>query len=439
LLAPACTGDIAIVDVRCWTGLTDRYQHLGHVDISAGQIVDIGDGPSSLPNPTVLRGGDLTLLPGLADLHVHLTTHSDSRNPVANATFRGLSHPTEKLLHGIRNAWYALAAGFTSLRVIGHRYVGEAILRDLFEDEVLIGPRLSVAPWWVSMTGGHGDMFIPRWLPREPLDVVDGMDDCRRLVRTQFREGGDFVKVMAGGGILSDRDHPTTRNFTIAELEAIVDEAHALGMHVAAHAISAEAIEACLAAGVDTIEHGNFATDEQLDRMAEAGTVLVPTLSISEWVSRGNARAVVPAEKAAAMASARAVARRTVAKAYARGVAIGLGTDSSGHVMPFGLHALEMALLAEVGLPGADILRAATSVPAQVLGVADRRGTIEVGKDADLVLVEGDPLSDPAVILRPGAVRRVIVRGRDVTAALEGLVSMGPGPASGRLEVVAAN
>ena len=294
-------------------------------------------------------------------------------------------------------------------------------LRDFINEGLLLGPRLTVAPWWVTMTGGHGDLFIPKTHHRKPWDTADGPDACRALVRLQVREGADFIKVIASGGVMSHGDSPRWPNYSVRELEAIVDEAHTLDMKVAAHAHSQEGIRRCLDAGVDSIEHGTFAGPDELQRLVKTGTAVVPTLSIIDWlahtgVDRGAGRGNVNKVRAVI-----AEQRANFTTAFQAGANITMGTDSAGNLCPFGENARELELYVELGMPPHRALQSATIDAAKLLGRDDELGSVTVGKLADLIIVEGNPLDD-ITLLRRGGIRNVILNGNDISAELSSML-----------------
>lgn len=408
---------IDLVGARVWTGVDESPIDDGFVSIRDGRIVAVGAGRPNEPRTdgvdvVELRGH--TVIPGLTDAHVHLTTASSHVRPVDNAQYRALTTNPTKLLHGVRNAMRALAAGFTTLRVMGHRDVGEPELRDFIDEGLLVGPRMLVAPWVVSMTGGRGDLFWPATVTRDPLDTADGVDEVRKMVRLQRKRGADFIKVTASGGNLSGGDKPHWPNYTQKELRVLVEEAHDYDLRVAAHAHSVEGVLRAVRAGVDTIEHGSFIDRECIDLMLERGTYLVPTLAISEWVLDRGERGSVSPEGLKKIEAAKEAHHASFRAAVDAGVQIVMGTDSTGTICPFGEHARELELYVAAGMSPAQALRTATSTAAQALGIDDEQGTITPGKVADLVVVEGDPLTDIG-LLRGGGIRRVLRRGRDVT------------------------
>jgi imidazolonepropionase-like amidohydrolase len=405
---------LALVNGAVWQGTGASAAPATVVLVEGERIKAVGSA-DQLPIPsgaTIIDCTGATLIPGLIDCHVHLTTNS-TETAIPSAVYRSTTSPAHKLLDGQRNAGRALAAGFTTLRVVGHRGAGEVELRDFIERGHMVGPRLVVAPWWVSMTGGHGDAFYPTQWPRREWDTADGPDECRKLVRLQLRAGADFIKVMASGGLLSHGDKAEWPNYTVEELRAIVDEAHALDMRVAAHAHSVEGIKRSVAAGVDSIEHGTLANDECLDLLAETGTFLVPTLSITDWTAREGGARGVPADGVERMQRIRDQHFGMFRKAIERGVRVAMGTDSSGTICPFGENARELELYSELGMSPAAALRTATQNAAELLGRTDL-GNIAPGALADILICSGNPLTDVSVLRQDSGIRGVLVSGRVV-------------------------
>jgi imidazolonepropionase-like amidohydrolase len=250
----------------------------------------------------------------------------------------------------------------------------------------------------LSQTGGHGDDWFPSGAvvplmidhPGRPSGIVDGPDEIRRKVRELVRAGADVIKVATSGGVLSPRDDPRRAHFRLAELQVLVEEASAAGIFVMAHAQAADGIKNAIRAGIRSIEHGIYLDDEAIGLMLERGTWLVPTLVAPQGVlDAAAAGAPIPArivEKARMVAD---VHREAFRRAVAAGVRIAMGTDSG--VTPHGQNLRELALMAAGGMRPADVLVATTRSSAELLGVADELGTIEVGKRADLVIVDGDP------------------------------------------------
>jgi imidazolonepropionase-like amidohydrolase len=406
--------DIAIEGGLLWVGPQEHHRD-ALVHIRDGVVVHAGsadgvDVPDGTPR---LNATGCTVLPGLIDTHVHLTTNSDHHHVVRSDTFRGQVRGPAKLLHGLRNAYRALAAGVTTLRVMGHRDVGEIELRDLIEHGLIVGPRLVVSPWWITMTNGHGDLFYPPYTPRRRWDTADGVDECRTLVRRQAREGADFIKVMASGG-MSRGEQPHWPNYSVSELAAIVDEAHDMDLRVAAHALSIEGIRRCLEAGVDSIEHGSFLDEEAAAEMSRQGTFLVPTMAFNDWCQREGTRRGLTSEGVESLREAHDRTIESFALARAAGVRIAMGTDSSGTLCPFGAHARELELYVEHGMSTDEALAAATTTAAELLGRPEI-GALRAGCVGDALVVEGDVLADISLLTRASRIKYVVRAGTDVT------------------------
>lgn len=409
--------DIVIDGGLVWAGPGERYEQ-GLVHIRSGSVVYAGPRTDHHVPPQTPRvdATGCTVLPGLIDAHVHLTTNSDHRRVVPSDVFRGQVTESAKLLHGIRHAHRALAMGVTALRVMGHRGAGELELRDFIDDGLLVGPRLLVAPWWITMTNGHGDLFYPPYTPRRRWDTADGVEECRKLVRLQARAGADFIKVMASGG-MSKGERPHWPNYTVAELTTIVETAHELDLRVAAHALSAEGIRRSIAAGVDSIEHGSYLDEESAAQMADRGIVLVPTMSFNDWCRREGVHRGLTAEGVAELSEAHDRTIEAFARARDAGVRIAMGTDSSGTLCPFGAHARELELYVEHGMSVEEALSTAT-VNAAALLDRPHWGSLRAGSAGDAVVVLGNVLDDVGLLRRPSHIKHVITAGRDVSGYL---------------------
>lgn len=354
----------------------------------------------------------LSVIPGLVDSHVHLLGHAGPG--IADfATWPLVTPREEQVLHAVAHAQRAMRHGVTTLRDLAGDEAQVAVRR-AFDSGILDGPRLLVHGV-VGMTAGHNDLFTP---PAHPLrkPVADGPDECRKLVRTWARAGLDGIKITTSGGVLSIGDRNRWRNHTGEEIGAIVDEAHALGMKVAAHAHSEDGVARALDAGVDSIEHGTLMTEQQARRAARAGTTVAPTLLINEAIAAGRVPASAQArEKAEELVAVRDGLLRAAADA---GVPFVLGTDANGHHVAFGDQMAEVVRMTEVlGLGAEAALRAATSQAARAVGLGGITGRLAPGLGADLLVVRGRPWRRIADLTTDNLVA-VVSRGRLVAGEL---------------------
>ena len=352
---------------------------------------------------------DKFVLPGLMDMHVHLLSEIevDSHADLLTVT------PAIEALRGAKNARATLHAGFTTVRDLGGTPEAIFAVRDAIANGDLEGPRVFATGSYLSATGGHGDVhglsigLMKQW---RADTICDGPFDCRRATRQAIKDGSDWIKVTATGGVLSDTATGTDQQLTDDELEEIVVTAHALGRKVAAHAHGADGIIASLRAGVDSIDHGSFTNKEAIRLFKEKGTYLVPTLlpghAVPEMME-GNPFFTDAIKEKVVQVSARA--SENTGRAWREGVSIAFGTDTG--VTPHGQNGREFALMVKAGIPEMDSIRSATLASAELLGIADEFGSIEVDKVADLIAVDGDPLQDISTLEN---VRGVIKDGRSV-------------------------
>ncbi|MFT2815513.1 amidohydrolase family protein [Leifsonia sp. A12D58] len=354
----------------------------------------------------------LSVIPGLIDTHVHLIGNA-GKQQAGFLTWPLTTRPEEQVLHGLAHARRAMQAGVTTMRDLSADEVQVSLRRGI-EGGLVEGPRV-LAYGLVGMTGGHGDMFTPAAHPiRKP--TADGPDECRKLVRYWARAGVDGIKIATSGGVLSDGDKAAWRNYTRAEIDAVVDEAHALGMKVAAHAHTADGIDVAIAAGVDSLEHATLITAEQAAAAAVAGITLAPTLLINDVIANGMP-GVSPeqSEKAQQLVVTRDALMRAAADIGAEFV---LGTDANGFHVKFGDEMAEVRRMAEVlGYSPERALQAATSRAAKVIGYEDSLGTLAPGYLADFVVMRGRPWEDAAA-LDVANIVAVVARGRVVFGEL---------------------
>ncbi|HTF38795.1 MAG TPA: amidohydrolase family protein [Blastocatellia bacterium] len=380
-----------LVDVRSGRVLTDQA-----ILIEGGRIKQVGSA-QSIQAPAGARVIDLsnaTVLPGLIDCHTHLTLEPGQNGYES----LGISIPREALF-GAKNAKLTLEAGFTTVRnVAAHGYTDVA-LRDAINAGDVPGPRIDAAGPAIGVTGGHMDnsLLAPEY-HHSSDSVADGVPALIAKVREQVKYGADVIKIAATGGVLSKGDSPEATQFSDEEIRAVVAEAHRLGRKVAAHAHGAAGIKQAVLAGVDSIEHGSFIDDEAIRLMKEKGTYLVPTLYLADWFIENYQRLRVPefmVEKAKVVMPA---ARQNIARAFKAGVKVAFGTDAA--VYPHGLNAREFAVMVKLGMTPMQSIQAATINAADLLGWSDRVGSIEAGRFADIIAVNGDPTADVKLLER---------------------------------------
>ena len=334
------------------------------------------------------------VLPGLIDCHVHLTGQLG-----ANYRLRLVEDSDPKVaLDAAQRARVTLAAGFTTVRDVG-AHIPEVIyaLRAAVAEGKVPGPRILCVGAILSPTGGHGQTYGYRQdvcgCIQSDIGVCDGTDACRRAVRAQVAQGADAIKFVATGGVLSDLRAGVDQQFADDEIRSIIETAHRLGRRVSAHAHGAAGINAALAAGVDSIEHGSFLDDRSIALFLERGASHTPTIiagmTVLEMAQRSGILTPAQAEKALLVGEH---IKQALARSYRAGVKITFGTDMG--VGPHGQNAREFALMVEAGMSGADAIKAATTDAAELLDISDVAGSLAPGKSADIIAVDGDPLAD---------------------------------------------
>jgi imidazolonepropionase-like amidohydrolase len=383
---------------RLFDGKSDALVKPGIVVVMDGKIVAAGANATIPAGAEVIDLGDATLLPGFMDAHTHLT--DEASDDWKQDAIDGLQKTVaEKALDSTVYARKTLMGGFTTVRDVGSSDYLDVGLRNAIRNGKVVGPRMLVATYAIGSTGGHCDefagyragLFGHETGPQE--GVANGADQVRYAVRLAHKYGADVIKTCASGGVLSLTDDVDTPQLTQEELNALVDEAHALRRKAAAHCHGAEAAKRAIRAGIDSIEHGSFLDDEALDMMKAHGTFLVPTLMAvvgeQERIARGLYFPPVILAKANAASNA---VRKTFQNALAKGVKIGLGTDAA--VYPHGRNAEEFHQMVDLGMKPIDALKAGTSADAELLGLSDKLGTLEANKIADVVAVPGDAIEN---------------------------------------------
>jgi imidazolonepropionase-like amidohydrolase len=406
----ALAGDVVIHAGTLIDGIGTAPRHQMSILIHDDRIVAVQPGYATPAGVEVVDLTSQTVLPGFIDCHVHISAKLPSS---ANATEYALTHnDIDRAFDGAFFARAMLQEGFTSARDVGGGDETTAV-RDAINAGKISGPRLWVALEPLGPTGGHED-------PRNGLDaalqhpgwdngVVDTPDQARLRVREHKRRGADLIKIMPSGGIASTGDDPRQQTMTNEEMQVAVETAHSLGMKVAAHIYPPGAIENAVRAGVDSVEHGSFATEQTFALMKAHGVYLVPTLTVYEVfyrAARDHPELLTPGTPPKELAND-PLPKKNLPLAVRSGVKIAYGTD-----LGEGDHAMEFGLLIANGLPAMDAVFAATRNAADLIGASDRIGSIQPGRFADIVAVTGDPLTDPgqfehvAFVMKGGVVYR---------------------------------
>ncbi len=352
------------------------------------------------PDDSVIDLRSHTVMPGLMDMHVHLTGEyaPDSR-------LRGfITNEADYAFAAARYARATLDAGFTTVRNVGDQFNVTVALKKAIERGDVVGPTIFTAAKSLATTGGHADP-TNGWAshimgdPGPAEGVVNGVEDARKAVRQRYKDGADWIKITATGGVLSVAKSGQNPQFTDEELAAIVETANDYGMRVAAHAHGTEGMKRAVLAGVASIEHGTYMDAEVMRLMKQRGSFYVPTIIAGDWVGeQAKIDGFFPELVRPKAAAIGPVIRETFAKAYAAGVPIVFGTDSG--VSPHGDNAREFALMVEGGMPPMEAIRSATGVAADFLGIGDTHGRLQAGKVADIVAVPGNPLEDITAMQR---------------------------------------
>ncbi len=383
------------------------------IRIKGDRIESVIEGKKSdSPNEIeILRAPNKTLIPGLIDAHVH--TYSDGEEGREDYPARATTGYLA--LRSFINARKDLRAGFTAVRDCSSRRYVDVSLKKAIEEDGLRGPRMIISGHGLSMTGGHGDVSgFPNADIKEDLAVCDSPGGARKEARKQIKRGADFIKLHATGGSFGNGSKPGAQQLSEEEMRAAVEVAHRAGKKVAAHAMGTEGMEAAVRAGVDSIEHGFWLTEKVADLMAEKGTTLVPTLTpLYRNATRGGG---FDDEKKEEEFKSRAEEireshLRSFQLACDKGLTIACGSDSGGG--PFlrhGENGVELELMEEAGMGTLEVLISATRINSRLLGLEEEMGTIEEGKLANLLLVQGDPSEDIS-LLRDESSLKVIKQG----------------------------
>ena len=385
-----------LLDVRTGTVINNAV-----IVIEGEKIVAIGANITIPANAEIIDLSKFTVLPGLMDCHTHLTFNPGS----LGYSSLGISVPREAL-YGAKNARLTLEAGFTTVRNVGASGYSDIALRDAINAGDVPGPRIIASGPSLGITGGHcDDTLLAPEFHKVAEGVADGISGVMQKTREVIKYGADVIKICATGGVLSLGDDPKASQYTLEEMKTIVAEAHRLGRKVAAHAHGGDGIKLAVLAGVDSIEHGSYIDDEAIKLMKEHGTYLVPTLYLADWFLENYQRLGVPAPMVAKAKIVMPAMKKNVAHAFAEGVLVACGSDAA--VYPHGLNGHELTAYVKLGLTPLQALQSATINAAKLLGKEDVIGTLEAGKYADLIAVEGDPTKDITEVERV----KVVIKG----------------------------
>jgi len=405
LTALACAGSASAATLihagRLIDGVADAPRERVTVVVEGDRIRSVETGfVAPAEGDVVIDLSGATAMPGLMDMHVHLTSEHNRRSEIDNLK----KSEADRAYDSVRFAERTLLAGFTTVRNLGDQWNVSIALRRAIAEGSVRGPRIFTSGRSIGTRGGHADS-TNSWGPFLYSDdprlntVCNGADSCREAVRKRYQDGADSIKITATGGVMSIAKSGTAPQFTDEELVAVISTAHDYGMKVAAHAHGTEGIKRAVRAGVDSIEHGTLMDEETMRMMKARGTYLVPTISAGLWVAEKAQDPTYfhPLVRPKALELG-PVIRETFGKAWRAGVPVMFGTDCG--VCEHGTNAREFGFMVEAGMPVMDALKSATIVPARYLGIADRLGSIEAGKTADIVAVPGDPRSDIHVMER---------------------------------------
>jgi len=373
---------------------TDRQQHMA-VLLHNDRIEAIGPADQlAIPQDAqYIDARGKTIIPGMMDAHIHITGDGDP-----NILRRLRMTVPQQAIQASVHAKVTVEAGFTSIRDAGAGFLIDIGLREAVNAGMVPGPRMKVSGRGLSITGGHGDNFFPPEIQFAGRYVVDSPDEARKAAREQLRNGADCIKILATGGVMSEKTESDPRGMTVEEMRAAIDEAKNVGAKTLAHAQGNQGIKNAIMAGINSIDHGFYLDDEAIEMMLKNDVFMVPTLAAVHHIVVSGEKMGVPPHAVRKASKAQEAHIASFGKALAAGVKIAMGTDAATPFNFHGKNALELELMCKAGMTSAQALLSTTRMAAELLGVLDSLGTIETGKLADVVLVDGDPLADITVL-----------------------------------------
>ncbi|WP_263380776.1 metal-dependent hydrolase family protein [Granulicella paludicola] len=444
LLAFATIGSFTALSTALMADAQQAYRPAAaRTLIRAGHVLDVHTGKEAAAETIIITGDKITALaptastpaqagdreidlsgytvmPGLIDVHTHLTMATNF-----DPYFELSMTPAKEAILGVENAKTTLEAGFTTVRNVGANGFTDVALRDEIDEGHIPGPHMQVSGPALGITGGHMDEnLLPEQYHVVGEGVADGIPAVQHMVRQNIKYGADLIKIGASGGVLSKGDDPQASQYTLEEMQAIVADAHRLGRKVAAHAHGAQAILWASEAGVDSIEHGSYLDDAGIAMMKKHGTYLVPTAYLIDWVQQYGKLPPFYQQK---MKDVSAVEKQNAIKAIKAGVKVALGTDAA--VYPHGLNAHELDVYVnQFGMTPLAAIQTGTVNAADLMGWSDKVGSLEAGKWADIIAIQGDPLSDVKLLQHVPFVMRsgIVFKDEAHPTAVDKLVAAAP-------------
>ncbi|MFZ4102393.1 MAG: amidohydrolase family protein [Sphingobacterium thalpophilum] len=397
LAVPALAQQTFIQCGRLIDGKSNSVQTEMTIIVESNKIIDVRKGyQSGSANDKLINMRNQTVMPGFIDSHVHLSGETSKNKYMENFTL----NDDDNALRAVKYSERTLMAGFTTVRDLGG--IVAISLRNAINQGDIKGPRILAAGKSIATTGGHADPSngYSRALIGDPEakdGVINSPEEARKAVRQRYKESSDVIKITATGGVLSNAKDGAGAQFTEDEIKAVVSTAKDYGYRVAAHAHGAEGMKRAIRAGVSSIEHGTFMDDEVIALMKEKGTYYVPTITAGKSVAdSAKIPGYYPPLVVPKAISTGPKIQSTFAKAYKEGVKIAFGTDAG--VFAHGKNYKEFEYMVEAGMPAMEAIKSATMNAADLLGILDRTGSIEKGKFADIIAVNGDPIKDIKVL-----------------------------------------